>query len=142
MKKSIFVLSLLFGFPLVAQPVEPRKEQKKEDKKPEPGKPEPGQEKKEPGEPGKDEGKEAPSGEDAPDMADFRRRGEKFRLRFFLGAGFRIPSSRDSFGGRARLAIEQLDSRRRRNVAGGALNGRHRQDPGHSHTLGSGFYIP
>ncbi len=78
MRNTIIAFLLLFSVPLLAQQpkVEPPKDQKKDEKKPEPG---------------KDEGKEskdAPSGEDAPDMADFRRRGEKFRLRLFLGAGF------------------------------------------------------
>lgn len=78
-------LFLFFSSAVLAQQPpkkeEPKKQENKEQKKEE-GKP---------GEPAKKDDKaspNAPPGQPSDEMAEFRRRGEKFRLRFFLGAGY------------------------------------------------------
>lgn len=101
MIRLFFVAALTLWLPagLAAQnPPDPKKEQKPEVRKDEKApKQEPGKDEK----PGKDDkaakddkaGKEnkegeEPASEGEPEMADFRRRMEKFRLRLFLGVGY------------------------------------------------------
>jgi len=81
----VFCLAVLFIFcslELSAQEPPKKEEPKKQDPKKEEGKP---------GDPAKKDEKSpanAPVSAPSDEMADFRRRGEKFRLRFFLGAGY------------------------------------------------------
>lgn len=80
----ILCLSLVFVFGslgLSAQEPPKKEEPKKQENK------EPKKEEGKPGDPAKKDEK-APASERTDEMADFRRRGEKFRLRFFLGAGY------------------------------------------------------